>query len=186
MNKIKVVALFGKCAAGKDTIQNWLVNNSVNIKKIVSCTTRPPRDYEVDGVDYHFISILEFTEKVLDGSMLEAIEFGDNFYGSSIDELDPEKINIGVFELNGINSLLEDSRLDILCIYIDVEDKIRLLRGLKREENPNIIKLCKRFIEEDMIFTEFDFEYLVFNNNKEMEELDFSSVLKIINDFGQE
>lgn len=186
MDKIKVVALFGKCAAGKDTVQSWLVNNSTDIKKIVSCTTRQPRDYEIDGVDYHFISTLEFTEKVLDGSMLEAVEFGDNFYGAAIDELDPEKINIGVFELNGIHALLEDSRIDVLCIYIGVTDKIRLLRSLRREENPNVIKLCKRFVEEDAMFAEFDFDYLVFDNNKEMEELDFSPVLKVINDFGQE
>ena len=70
MQKIKVVALFGKCSAGKDTIQNWLIANSPNIKKIVSCTTRAPRDYEVDGVDYHFLTTLEFTQKVLDGLML--------------------------------------------------------------------------------------------------------------------
>ena len=91
MQKIKVVALFGKCAAGKDTIQNWLVATDPNIKKIVSCTTRPPRDCEIDGIDYHFLTTLEFTQKVLDGSMLEAVSFRDNFYGAAIDELDENK-----------------------------------------------------------------------------------------------
>ena len=185
MQKIKVVALFGKCAAGKDTIQNWLIANSPNIKKIVSCTTRAPRDYEVDGVDYHFLTTLEFTQKVLDGLMLEAVSFRDNFYGAAIDELDENKINIAVFELNGIHALLDDPRIDVMCIYIDVDDKIRLLRALNREELPNCLKLCERFIEEDKTFSEFDFDYYIFNNNRQMNEPSFSEVLKIINEFGQ-
>ena len=185
MQKIKVVALFGKCAAGKDTIQNWLIANSPNIKKIVSCTTRAPRDYEVDGVDYHFLTTLEFTQKVLDGLMLEAVSFRDNFYGAAIDELDENKINIAVFELNGIHALLDDPRIDVMCIYIDVDDKIRLLRALNREEHPNCLKLCERFIEEDKTFSEFDFDYYIFNNNRQMNEPSFSEVLKIINEFGQ-
>lgn len=186
MQKIKVVALFGKCAAGKDTIQNWLIATDPNIKKIVSCTTRQPRDCEIDGVDYHFLTTLEFTQKVLDGSMLEAVSFRDNFYGAAIDELDENKINIAVFELNGIHALLDDPRLDVMCIYIDVDDKIRLLRALNREKHPDCLKLCERFIEEDKTFSEFDFDYYTFNNNHQMNELSFHEVLKVINEFGQE
>jgi guanylate kinase len=185
MQKIKVVALFGKCAAGKDTIQNWLVATDSNIKKIVSCTTRKPRDYEIDGVDYHFLSTLEFTQKVLDGSMLEAVSFRDNFYGAAIDELDENKINIAVFELNGIHALLDDPRLDVMCIYIDTNDKIRLLRCLKREENPNCLEICQRFIEEDKEFSNFDFDHFVFDNSEEKLYIEFYNLLKAIKDFGQ-
>ena len=50
MSKIKVVALFGKSGAGKDTIQRYLIDTYPNdTKSIVSCTTRPKRDYEQDG-----------------------------------------------------------------------------------------------------------------------------------------
>ena len=186
MQKFKVVALFGKCAAGKDTIQNWLIATDPNIKKIVSCTTRAPRDYEVDGVDYHFLTTLEFTQKVLDGSMLEAVSFRDNFYGAAIDELDEDKINIAVFELNGIHALLDDPRIDVMCIYIDVDDKVRLLRMLNREERPDCLKLCERFIEEDKTFREFDFDYCICDNNLQMNEPSFPEVLKVIKAFGQE
>ena len=74
--KIKILALFGKSASGKDSIQKWIVSNYPQLtNKIVSCTTRPPRDNEQEGVDYFFLSDEEFAKKVLDGSMLEATSF---------------------------------------------------------------------------------------------------------------
>ena len=186
MEKYKVVAILGKSAAGKDTIQNWLVNTDANIKKIVSCTTRPKRDYEEDGKDYYFISVEEFTYKLLEGSMLEAVSFKDNFYGSCLSELDKNKINIAVFELNGIYALLEDPRIDLMCIYIDVDDKVRLLRALKREQNPDCLKICERFLEENKVFADLSgFNYVVFNNSADLEEPYFPEVLKVIKDFGQ-
>ena len=80
MSKIKVVALFGKSGAGKDTVQRYLIDAYPNdAKGIVSCTTRPKRDYEQHGVDYHYLTTEKFAEKVLNGEMLEATEFNDWF-----------------------------------------------------------------------------------------------------------
>ena len=84
MDKYKVIALFGKSGAGKDTIQKWIVSNIPDINGIISCTTRPKRDYEEEGKDYFFLTNEDFAEKVLDGSMLEATEFRDWFYGTPI------------------------------------------------------------------------------------------------------
>ena len=89
--KIKILALFGKSASGKDSIQKWITTNYPQLtNKIVSCTTRPPRSGEQDGVDYFFLSDEEFAKKVLDGSMLEATSFREWFYGTALDQLDPD------------------------------------------------------------------------------------------------
>ena len=114
-NKYKVLALFGKSGAGKDTIQKWLTTN-YNMNGIISCTTRPPRDYERDGIHYHFLSNEEFAQKVLNMSMLEATVFNDWCYGTPIESLKEDKINVGVFNIQGIECLLQDNRLDILPI----------------------------------------------------------------------
>lgn len=77
MKRIKVIALFGKSGVGKDTIQKELLKYIDNSQGIVSNTTRPKRDYEKDGVDYHFLSVEDFAKKVLNGEMLEATSFNN-------------------------------------------------------------------------------------------------------------
>ena len=65
--KINIIALFGKAGAGKDTIQRLLIQHFENAQSIISNTTRPKRDYEKDGIDYHFLSVEDFAKKVLNG-----------------------------------------------------------------------------------------------------------------------
>lgn len=163
-NKYKVLALFGKSGAGKDTIQKWLTAN-YNMNGIISCTTRPPRDYERDGIHYHFLSNEEFAQKVLNMSMLEATVFNDWCYGTPIESLKEDKINVGVFNIQGIECLLQDNRLDILPIFIDCSDKKRLLRNIKREKVPNCLEICRRFITDEKDFSDINFDYITFDNN---------------------
>ena len=157
MSKIKVVALFGKSGVGKDTIQRYLIDAYPNdAKGIVSCTTRPKREYERDGIDYHYLTTEKFAEKVLNGEMLEATEFNDWFYGTSITELDPEKINVGVFNPIGVEALIGDSRLSVLPIEIIASSKTRLLRALHREDNPNCAEICRRYFVDEEDFCDLD------------------------------
>ena len=164
MDKYKILALFGESGAGKDTIQKWMVSKLEGTKGIVSCTTRPKRDYEIEGQDYYFIDPIKFAEKVLNGTMLEATSFNDWFYGTPIDELDKNKINIGVFNIQGIECLLEDSRLDVIPVYVEVSDKTRLIRTLQREENPNCLEICRRFQTDKKDFDDIPFDFEVFGN----------------------
>ncbi len=163
-NKYKILALFGKSGAGKDTIQKWLATN-YNMNRIISCTTRPPRDYEKDGIDYHFLSTDIFTQKVLDLSMLEVTCFNNWFYGTPIESLKKDKINVGVFNIQGIQCLLQDNRLNIVPVYIHSHDKIRLLRNLTREKNPNCQEICRRFLIDEKDFLNIDFDYTFFDNS---------------------
>ena len=162
-NKIKVIALFGPSASGKDTLLKEVINNA-DVHEVISCTTRPPRDYEKDGVNYHFLSNEKFAEKVLDGSMLEATSFRGWFYGTPLESLDKDKINIAVFNIQGIECLLKDNRIDLYPIYIACEDKLRLLRSLEREKNPDCEEICRRFLTDAKDFESIDFEYYTYYN----------------------
>lgn len=151
--KYQIIALMGKAGAGKDSVQNATCKAHPNVfHKIVSCTTRPPREGEEDGVAYHFIGLEDFTRKVLNGEMLEATEFRGWFYGTLISNLVKDKINIGVFNPAGVEALIQDARLDVMIIYIDADDKTRLMRALNREEHPDCVEICRRFLADEHDF----------------------------------
>ena len=97
-----IIALIGKSGSGKDTIMKEIIKQKSDLHEIISCTTRPKRENEIDGVNYYFLTPSEFTEKVLKYEMLEATCFNDWFYGTSYDSLDKNKINIGVYNTEGI------------------------------------------------------------------------------------
>ena len=157
-HKIKVVALYGKAGAGKDTILQRLMGEAYadeRFNEIISCTTRPPREGEIDGVNYYFVTEEEFTHLVLTSQMLEATCFNRWYYGTPISSVNSEKINIGVFNPAGLAALLDDARLAVLPIHIYTDDKTRLLRQLNREKQPNVKEICRRFFAD-----EDDFEKL--------------------------
>lgn len=163
--KYQVVALIGKAGAGKDSIQKATCEaHPLMFHPIVSCTTRPMREGEVEGVDYNFISLNEFTRKVLNGDMLEATEFRDWFYGTTLDSLSKDKINIGVFNPAGVEALLEDSRLDVIVFEINAPDKQRLMRYLNREALPDCAEMCRRYFTDEKDFSDLDFDRYQIDN----------------------
>ena len=164
MEKYKILALFGESGAGKDTILQWVVSHLPNTKSIVSCTTRPKRDYEIEGKDYHFLTNEEFATKVLDGTMLEATNFNGWHYGTPLEELHSDVVNVGVFNIQGIECLLGDTRLEVLPVYVFVPDKTRLIRALERERNPNCLEICRRFQTDMQDFADVPFDYQVLLN----------------------
>ena len=164
MSKIKLLALFGESSAGKDSIQHWLEHNLKNTHGIVSYTTRPPREYEIEGREYHFISDIKFKTLIESNKMLEYTKFNNWYYGTYINELDKNKINIGVFNPEGIRNILSHNDIDILPVWIKVSEKTRLLRSLKRETYPNCTEICRRFLADQKDFSNIDFNYEIFLN----------------------
>ena len=166
-NKFKIIALIGESGAGKDTVLHETLTRHPDIcHAIVSCTTRAPRDYETPGVDYHYLTLEEFTIKVLNGDMLEAVEFNNWFYGTAIDALRADKINIGVFNPAGVEALLQDPRLEVDVVRVMCDDKTRLQRALDREEVPDCSEICRRFMADQKDFSALNFDYWIVENYK--------------------
>ncbi|MGB1936933.1 MAG: guanylate kinase [Akkermansiaceae bacterium] len=76
----------GPSGSGKTTLCRRLADEGEAVYS-TSCTTRPARDGERDGYDYHFLSRESFEQKVHDGDFLEYAEVHGNFYGTLISEI---------------------------------------------------------------------------------------------------
>ncbi len=177
--KYKVLALFGPSGSGKDTIQKWYASNT-DVNEIISATTRPARDYEVDGEDYYFLTDFEFTDKVLNGEMLEATSFREWWYGTPITSLKEDKINVGVFNITGIELLLQDERIEILPVLVKASDKTRLYRCLDRETNPDVHEICRRYLKDEEDFYDIPFTYDVYNNDADYYEFNIIELKELL------
>lgn len=99
MNKGKVIILVSPSGGGKSTIAKRLFADFDTLKFSVSATTRAPREGEVDGIHYHYISRSKFDELIAAEEFLEWEEFyGGSRYGTLRSEVD-KKLNSGYFIL---------------------------------------------------------------------------------------
>lgn len=74
--------LSGPSGVGKSTLVTWLREHVPTAWISVSATTRPPREGEVNGFNYHFVSDTQFDELVATGALLEWAQFSGNRYGT--------------------------------------------------------------------------------------------------------
>ena len=149
----KIIALCGKSGAGKDSLMMAIFSHLEKyLNPIISHTTRPRREKEIADESYHFVSEDEFLTLIDENKMLETTSFNNWYYGTSIDSLSNNKINIGVFNPDGIMSLLEDDRIELEIYYITAKGKTRLIRQLNREENPNVDEIIRRYSADEIQF----------------------------------
>lgn len=172
MNKYRIIALYGESASGKDTFLQKALEYFKDLHKIVSSTTRPPRDGEKDGIAYHFLTNEEFARQVIDYSMFEAATFRGWYYGTNINDLDKDKINIGVFNTSSLDIILKDERFEVIPVYFKASPKVRLMRALERENNPDVNEIIRRYQTDKKDFEEFFIEHpelpsYEFNNEDE-------------------
>jgi len=83
MNKGMLYIVAAPSGAGKTSLLKELLKKNQNLSLSVSHTTRSPRPGEVDGVDYHFLSVEVFKEKIEAGEFIEFAQVFDNYYGTS-------------------------------------------------------------------------------------------------------
>lgn len=83
-----VLVLCGMSFSGKSTLAKKLSEDPSGFEEIVSSTTRPPREGEQDGVDYHFIDRGTFSKGIESGEFFDWTEVHGNLYGSSISSVE--------------------------------------------------------------------------------------------------
>lgn len=153
--KPKILAIYGMSAAGKDTFLNHLSNN-FDLNKILLTTSRPPREKEIDGVDYLFKKKKDILR---DDNFLWPIDYNNWIYAIAKESIKNDKINIGIFNLYWMKKLFEDNdeHFDLMAIEVSASDKDRLMRSLRREKNPDCDEICRRFLADKQDFNDVEF-----------------------------
>lgn len=96
-----LIVVSGPSGSGKSTLVRRLVDDPpAPLRLSISVTTRPPRNSEVDGVDYHFWSVERVREEIDRGGFLEWADVFGNYYGTLRSEVEP-------FRQRGVGVLLE-------------------------------------------------------------------------------
>lgn len=152
-----LVLLSGVSGAGKDTIKKELIKRMSNITSMPSYTDRKPREGEVDGQIYNFISTEEFEAKIREDEFYEYSVHHEHYYGTSKKILNEKiksgKIIVKDIEVNGTENLLKllKNEMNIVTIFLRVP-KEELRRRLEHRVEKASIK------EIELRLNRFDYE----------------------------
>ena len=172
MSNLFIVAAPSGC--GKTSLVESLINDAKNLRVSISHTTRNPRADEVNGTNYHFVSVSEFQKMVSEDSFIEHAEVFENFYGTSKklinDNLD-NNIDV-ILEIDWQGARQVNQNLpSAISIFILPPSKEALELRLKNRAQDDVLVIKKRMLDAENQMSHFnEFDYLVIND-------DFNSAL---------
>ena len=160
----KIFYLMGKSASGKDSIYKKLHSLYPQLQTLVLYTTRPMRDGEQEGVEYHFIDGLHLESLQRDGKVIEVRTYQTVYGPWSYATVDDGQIDLAKKDYLVIGTLDSYEKLRnyygkeaLIPLYITVDDGVRLERALLRErqqKEPKYAELCRRFLADAKDFSE--------------------------------
>lgn len=160
-----IFVLMGPSGSGKTTLAKHL--KSLGLFELISCTTREPRDGEINGVDYYFYTEEEFDQI----PMIEKTTYSNRKYGTSINEVE-KKINKGdcfaVVDSHGAEQFRAIYGDLVRVIYVYVKPKLAAERMRLRGDNEDAIADRIRHGFKKGEFDNFDFaDFIIKNRNLE-------------------
>lgn len=165
----RMLILVGPSASGKTEVVKRLISK-YGMKKLITYTSRSMRIGEINNVDYHFLDRLDFENRIKDNFFLEYVEYNGNYYGTSFEGLDSDKVVI--LEPSGLKHYIKAAKDKIKICYINCSKEIRGERMIKRGDLPENIR--KRLASDDVIFNDELNEladWVIYDENYTLEEL---------------
>ena len=154
MDKKEKLIIVGKSGSGKDFLLQEL--SKIGFKSSVKITTRPKRDFEVDGINYHFKTNEQFDSLLNSENLVVSQRFinskGDVWkYG--ISRSDYEENQVFIMTPNEICQISENDRRNCFVVFLDIERDIRESRLISRNDNNDSIQ--RRLISDEDDFSTF-------------------------------
>jgi len=161
----KIFIVMGKSATGKDTIYKRLLETEeIKLKTAVMYTTRPIRMGEMNGVEYNFVDeitlqTLKNEDKIIEHRSYNTVHCIWHYFTVNDGQINLEQADylmIGTIEtFEQIRKYFGKERVE--PIYLEVEDGLRLIRAIKREQKqdqPKYAEMCRRFLADEEDFSE--------------------------------
>lgn len=159
----KIFYVMGKSSSGKDSIYKKLVNLLPFLMTYATYTTRPMREGEREGREYHFIDDTKLRELLEAQKVIELREYNTvhgiwTYCTVNDGQFDGDDNYISIGTLESYVSIKEYLGTDkIVPIYIEVDDITRLERAIGREKQQETLRceeLCRRFLADSVDFSE--------------------------------
>jgi len=183
MSNLFIVAAPSGC--GKTSLVKSLINDAKNLRVSISHTTRNPRTDEINGTNYHFVSVSEFQTMVSEDSFIEHAEVFENFYGTSKklinDNLDNNIDVILEIDWQGARQVKQNLP-SAISIFILPPSKEALELRLKNRAQDEELVIKNRMLDAENQMSHYnEFDYLVINDDFNSALTDLKSIISSSN-----
>lgn len=171
MSSSKVFVITGPSGVGKGTLIKRLLSSCPNLELSISATTRGPREGEVDGVDYHFLSPEDFSRRRDQNDFLEFAAYSGNHYGTLRSEVE-RRLDAGhsvvlEIEVQGAQQV-RAAKPDSIQIFIAPPDPTVLRERLAGRGTDSADAIDKRLETAEIeLASQGDFDHLIVNDDLE-------------------
>ncbi|MCZ6864331.1 MAG: guanylate kinase [Candidatus Dadabacteria bacterium] len=173
----------GPSGGGKTTLAKGVLDKLDNLRFSVSYTTREPRDGEIDGRDYRFISEAEFQKMVQEERFIEHALVHGNYYGTPLDEFENARTS-GVdllldIDVQGASQLRKGYPSAVFCFVLPPSFEILKERLIERNSDRDN-DINKRLIgakEETEELNSENYDYIIVNDNIDQALEHLSSII---------
>ena len=167
MSNLFIVAAPSGC--GKTSLVESLINDANNLRVSISHTTRKPRMDEVNGTNYHFVSVSEFQQMVSEDAFIEHAEVFENLYGTSKELInDNLKNNIDVLleiDWQGARQVKQNLPSAISIFILPPSKEALELRLRNRAQDDELVIKNRMLDAENQMSHYNEFDYLVINDD---------------------
>lgn len=170
MKRGKILVIVAPSGTGKSTLIEQLQSEIASLSWSVSCTTRPMRDGEVDGEDYHFISKEEFIQRRDNNEFVEWAQVHSNFYGTLkafVDQgLEQGKNLLFDLDVQGCDSFKEVYGTEANVIFIEPPSLAELKKRLVARATDKVEVIQERLGNaERELARRDDFDFKILNDD---------------------
>ena len=164
----KLIIVSGPSGSGKSTVTK-IVKDKLNIPLSISATTRNPREGEIDGKDYFFLSKEEFKNKIDNDEFYEYAEVHGNYYGTlkkTVEENLDKGLNV-ILEIDVQGALIaKEKKKDAILVFFRTKDMDILEKRLRdrKTDSEEIIQTRLKNAETELKY-EDKYNYTIINEN---------------------